>query len=88
MLNTLNQRCKNIGLCKFIKDGKRGEDRPVYVYAFGKLAIEKMEIGSLNPKWEEIIVKNFTAFNNSPLTFKYDENLIVVMGGTDDKNSS
>ena len=35
MLNTLNQKAKNISLCKFVKEKKEGE-RSIYVYAFGK----------------------------------------------------
>ena len=87
MLNSLNQRCKNVGLCKFVRDGRRNEDRPVFVYAFGKLAVERMEIGQASPKWEELIVKNFFPFNACSFAFKYDENLIVIAGGTDEKNS-
>jgi len=59
MLNTMNQKSKNVGLCKFVRDGRRGEERPIYVYAFGKLAVERVEISSSSPKWEELIVKGF-----------------------------
>lgn len=68
MLNTLNQRSKNIALCKFSKDKYKGElgvnEKPIYVYAFGKQAIERIEITKtpINPRWEELNVKGFLPF--------------------------
>lgn len=35
MLNTMNQKGKNMGLCKFSKE-KKEADKPIFIYAFGK----------------------------------------------------
>ncbi|CDW79004.1 kelch motif family protein [Stylonychia lemnae] len=89
MLNTLNQRGKNISLCKFVKDKKDGE-RPIYVYAFGKLAIERIDLSKIpiSPRWDELNVKNFQPYPMASVSFKFDDNLIVICGGVDDKNSN
>ena len=60
MLNTLNYKGKNLGLCKFIKENKKSGDRQ-YIYAFGKKAIERIDISKtpIDPKWEELTVSNY-----------------------------
>ena len=90
MLNTLNQRTKNVGLCKFMTGSKRDADRPIFVYAFGKLAIERIELTKtpISPRWEELIVKNFQTFPQAPMSLKYDDNLILILGGADERNSN
>eukprot|EP00347_Sterkiella_histriomuscorum_P023731 403333576 len=91
MLNTLNQRGKNISLCKFVKDKKAdltSADKPIYVYAFGRVAIERIEVTKIpiNPRWEELNVKGFMPFPQGAISFKHDDNLIVLCGGVDEKN--
>jgi hypothetical protein len=59
IFNTLNYKGRNIGLCKFV-EGRDGEKRYL-VYAFGKQAIEKLDLSRkpLEQKWELLQIKNF-----------------------------
>ncbi len=90
MLNTLNQRTKNVGLCKFTTGSKKDQTKPIWVYAFGKLAIERIELTKVpvSPRWEELIVRNFSAMPQATMSLKYDDNLILVLGGIDENNSN
>jgi hypothetical protein len=53
-LNSLNNPGKGISLCKFT--GMREQDRRIFVYAFNKTHIERMNLQSINtnPKWDDI----------------------------------
>jgi hypothetical protein len=39
----------------------KDKEGPIFVYAFGKEAIERVEItkAPISPRWEELIVKGF-----------------------------
>lgn len=90
MMNTMNQRSKNVGLCKFSSGSRKDQNKPIFVYAFGKLAIERIELTKtpVNPRWEELIVRNFSTLPQATLSLKYDDNLILIVGGIDENNSN
>jgi hypothetical protein len=56
-MNNLNNKGKNLSLCKFIETGKK-EDI-IYVYAFGQKFIERVNMNKpvFDPKWEELNIK-------------------------------
>lgn len=57
MLNTLNNRVKNAGLCKFTVETKNNSQ--MYIYCFGKYSVERVDLmrTPIDTRWEELNVK-------------------------------
>lgn len=72
VINTLNNKGKNLGLCKFTRDvRKQTYEKIVMVYAFNKAFVERLDF-SRKPedlKWEEIKIKNPVVLNSVPISF-------------------
>ena len=60
------------------------------IYAFNVSHIERMDIGqiSISPKWDEIKIKNMIPLNLNSVSLQFDDKLIFICGGVDDKGSS
>jgi Kelch motif len=88
VLNTLNNKGKNLGLCKFYNN--KGGVKQLYAYAFGSKGVERIDLSKtpIDPKWEEVKVKNIAPLNLSTMSFQFDENLILICGGQDETSSS
>lgn len=56
---SLNNRGKNVGLCKFSEDATSKGPAKVYIYAFTRNAIERVDLGKqpAPTKWEELNIK-------------------------------
>ena len=58
LMNTMHQKGKQLGLCKFVKEGKKGDlgGPRIYVYAFGSQNIERIDMTKIpiDSKWEKV----------------------------------
>jgi len=89
IFNTLNFKGKNLGLCKFVES--KDSEKRYLVYAFGKQGIERLDLNKkpVDQKWELLLIKNFSPINMFCTSVQYDEQLIMICGGSpEDKGKS
>jgi hypothetical protein len=65
------------------------DEKSHVVYAFGATFIEKLDL-QLKPadqKWQVVKLNASLRLNSSSIAIQYDENIILICGGVNDKGS-
>ena len=88
VFSSLNNKGKNLGLCKFTKENRRSGEKFIYIYAFNNNIIERINVNSLkiDTKWEILKVKSMVPLNTSCASVQFDDNLILLFGGANEQN--
>lgn len=70
IISTLNNKGKNLGLCKFVKVNTTTHEKSFIIYAFGQTFIEKLDL-QLKPadqKWQVVNMNSTMKLNTSSIS--------------------